>query len=640
MDLEHIKRLYIITFIFWFISNSAIAQIKNEDKDSYLDADYYFYIKNYKKSLDLLLSIYPNYPDHGNINYLIGACYILGHNDAGKALPYLKKATTDISKDYRPGDLKNSAAPSDAWLFYGDALHATEQFQEASNAYHTYLDYSPNDEITQDLARRRIMGLGISYEGYMRPSPLEVINMGQEFNSEGNDYKPVVSGDGNTMVFTSQRGGTNRIYYSQKSDNAWGQPTDITRELGSDGNFFASSLSFSGAHLFLIKKDGSNSDIYESDLDNGTWGKVVALNKKINSGFNETGACMSSDGKVLFFSSDKPGGFGGIDIYFSESEKGKWSRPQNVESPVNTEFDEDFPVCSATGDTLFFSTNGRESIGRMDIFRTTKSSDGYWEMPENIGVPYNTVENDYLGMYLKPDGEAYLAQLPENGFGDMDIVHITHKKAPLAKRAISDTGAQLAAKPPEPGLIYKGMPQNNVVSTADIPIPQDTDAAYEKTTNGQLQHSKEEAGQQASPGPMEEKKATNTSNQQSETVENIQALEGNDKEGKPGLETKPDIKKENVISMPDDENNFYADRNTSTATFTIQLMALRNPKDKSVIKGIDLSKIHVSAGSDGYTRYTYGRYNSLTEVRKVLLQLEKSGHKNAFIKKISSISNY
>lgn len=644
MDVEHIKRLYIVTFIVWFISNSATAQIKNEDKDNYLDADYYFYIKDYKKSLDQLLPIYHNYPDHGNINYLIGACYILGFNNASKALPYLKTATKDVNKDYRPGDLKNSGSPSDVWLFYGDALHATGQFQEASNAYHKYLDFSPNDEIIQDLARKRIMGLGISYEGYVRPSPLVVINMGKEFNSEGNDYKPVVSGDGNTMVFTSVKGSSNRIYYSQKSGNEWGQPADITRELGSDGNYFASSLSFSGTHLFLIKKDASNSDIYESDLENGAWSKVSALNKKINSGFNETGACVSSNGKVLFFSSDRPGGYGGIDIYFAESEKGKWSKPQNIESPVNTDFDDDFPICSETGDTLFFSTNGRESIGRMDIFRTIKSSDGYWEIPENIGLPYNTVENDYLGMCLIPNGEAYVAQLPENGFGEMDIVHIAYKEVSLAKQAISDTGMPLVVGLKEPVPDYKSVPQNDMASSPDDSIPQNIlllqGVAREELAGEQLQPGAEKTGKQANPEPIEEKKVTVSSDQQSETVENIQAFEDNDTEDNPGMVIKPDIKQENVISRSDNKNNLYADGNISTATLTIQLMALRNPKDKSVLQNLDASKIRVSTGDDGFTRYTYGKYNSLAEARKILRQLEKSGHKNAFIRKISSISNY
>ncbi len=643
MDVEHIKRLYIITFVFWFISNSATAQIKNEDKDNYLDADYYFYIKDYRKSLDQLLPIYHNYPDHGNINYLIGACYILGLNNAIEALPYLKTATKDVNRDYRPGDLKNSGAPPDVWLFYGDALHATGKFQEASNAYHTYLDFSPNDEITQDLARRRIMGLGISYEGYVRPSPLAAINMGKEFNSEGNDYKPVVSGDGNTMVFTSAKGVSNRIYYSQKSDNSWGQPVDITRELGSDGDYFASSLSFSGTHLFLVKKDESNSDIYESDLVNGTWGKMSAMNKKINSGFNETGACVSSDGKVLFFSSDRPGGYGGADIYFVESEKGKWSKPQNIESPVNTAFDDDFPICSTTGDTLFFSTNGRESIGKMDIFRTIKSSDGYWGMPENIGMPYNTVENDYLGMYLKPDGEAYVAQLPEDGFGKMDIMHITRMEAPLARQVISDTG-QLAEKPEEPVSISQSILQNDETSTADDVIPQDDlllqNPVHEELAGGQPGLGVEKADKQETHVPPEDKTTTVPSGLKSETTGNIQDMGDSDDGEKPGSVTKPGIKQGNVISPPDNGNTFSDDKNTNTATLTIQLMALRTPKDKSVIKGVDVGKIHVSTGSDGFTRYTYGQYNSLVGARKVLQQLEKSGHRNAFIKKISSISNY
>ncbi len=624
-----------------------MAQIRSEDKNDYLDADYYFYIKDYDKALNILLSLHPRYPKHGNMNYLIGASYILGKNNSHKALGYLKTAIKDINENYRSGNLKYSGAPPDAWLFYGDALHADGQFQEASKAYHNYLNYVQNDEIAKDMAIRRILGIGISYEGYLRAPGLIVKNMGKLYNTEGNEFRPAVSGNGKTMVYISNTGTSNRIFYMQKLNGNWLEPVDITRELGSDGNFYISSLTYHGNRLYLIKQDRTNSDIYESNLEDGTWSKISALSKRINSAYNETGACVSTDGKKLYFSSDRQEGYGGIDIYSSELIKGKWAKPVNLESSVNTSFDDDSPIISYSGDSLFFSTNGRESIGKMDIFVTVKSEDGQWGSPENIGLPYNTVENDYLGMYIKKDGKAYLSQMHDEGFGQMDIVYITKDELPVKSpdRLLTEKMEKEPDTLSEELLTQKDFDDvdDGQITTEVIAEHPGTRIIGEKAAQDGIEKITEgKAAEQ-----VYEKTKPETNNvvpeQNTASINDSPVVKGKEDipEVKPqGQKAKENIPVNTLIVKEQVKRAKTSEIHSGMGIYTIQLMALRKLKEKSVIRNIDLGKVKISHGNDGYVRYTYGEYNTVKEAQEALKQLFYAGHKNAFIKEINLIDNY
>ena len=122
--------------------------------------------------------------------------------------------------------------------------------------------------------------------------------------------------------------------------------------------------------LFLSRDDNYNSDIYSSSFNGDTWSKTVKLNKNINTKYWESHGFISEDGKQLIFASDRPGGFGGLDLYISRKVNGDWGPAVNLGPEINTPFNEDRPFLINNGKNTFFSSQGHENIGGYDIFRS------------------------------------------------------------------------------------------------------------------------------------------------------------------------------------------------------------------------------------------------------------------------------
>ncbi len=153
---------------------------------------------------------------------------------------------------------------------------------------------------------------------------------------------------------------------------------------------------------FLISVEGKeNSDLYMVEFSSGVFAKPVKLG--LNSDYNEINGTFSNDGEKIYFSSDRPGGQGGFDIYETEMiGKNKWSDPKNIGSEINTANDEQSPFMMKDGMTLYFSSKGHESNGNFDIYIVTQGDDGVWGTPDRLGEPINS-EKDDLYYRMSPD---------------------------------------------------------------------------------------------------------------------------------------------------------------------------------------------------------------------------------------------
>lgn len=163
-------------------------------------------------------------------------------------------------------------------------------------------------------------------------------------------------------------------------------------------------------------------DIYLSEYRNGKWSQLKKLETPISTQFNESHACLSPSGE-LYFTSDRKGGFGGLDIYRAKKDaRGSWGNPINLGSAINSPYNEETPFLNAGGTSLYFSSQGHYNMGGYDLFRSDLSSDGGWLPPVNLGYPLNTTDDD---MFFFPAGkeEAGYSYRFQMGSAQSDLVH-------------------------------------------------------------------------------------------------------------------------------------------------------------------------------------------------------------------------
>jgi outer membrane protein OmpA-like peptidoglycan-associated protein len=190
------------------------------------------------------------------------------------------------------------------------------------------------------------------------------------------------------------------------------------------------AVSPDGKQLFIYK-DTRSGDIYVSTLTDPTnyvWSKPVSLGENINSKYQEPSVSMTADGKTLFFSSDRPGGKGGLDIYYSrKTSDGKWGAAINLGDTINTPYDDDAPFIHPEGTTLYYSSRGHATMGGYDIFRCYLEND-HWTTPENLGYPINTVDDDSYFVLSADNKHGYYASANDGGHGEKDVYLISMPK--------------------------------------------------------------------------------------------------------------------------------------------------------------------------------------------------------------------
>jgi Tol biopolymer transport system component len=261
-----------------------------------------------------------------------------------------------------------------------------------------------------------------------RPIAYTEENIGELFNDEKANFNPLISADGKSFAFMVSLKFYDAVMFSKLVDGKWTGPINITPELQSDGDFYISCLSADGKLLFLSKDDNYNSDIYSSSFDGISWTKTVKLNKNINTKYWESHGFISETGDKIIFASDRPGGFGGLDLYVSLKVNGDWGTAVNLGPEINTQFNEDRPFLINNGKTIFFSSQGHENIGGYDLFRSDLQSNSLWSKPKNLGYPINTPDDNIFFMPVGDGKVGYYSVFKESGgLGKEDIYKITLK---------------------------------------------------------------------------------------------------------------------------------------------------------------------------------------------------------------------
>lgn len=416
----------LICLSFFLTLTAAGQQNKQQIEELYKDANAYFYFEDYEEALALYLKIHNSYTDNFNLDYRIGFCYLNIPGRKHLAVPYLERASKNITKRYSDQSIKEMRAPVEALFYLGNAYFINNQLNKAQQAYDQFLE-SIRSEKLYDMDYMTHQVNSIKRSKTIRSYPVNFLrsNLGTPINDHLPNYNPVVSGDGQTLAFTTKQKFYQAIYVARKEGDKWGTPRNITLDLVVDGNCTTLSLSYSGDELYLFKDVDHVGNIYVSNYKNGKWSPMRKLNDNINTQHYETHACVSADGTKLFFSSNRAGGYGDLDIYVSERVPGgDWGPATNLGPNINSRFNENTPFVTTDGNTLYFSSEGHNTMGGYDIFFSQKQSDGTWSKPVNMGYPINSTDDDLFYFPIGDGSVGLMALFANDAIGETDIYQL------------------------------------------------------------------------------------------------------------------------------------------------------------------------------------------------------------------------
>jgi hypothetical protein len=420
------SKIALLLVIGLFILNiTSYSQGKVNNKETFLEAESFFLHEEFSEALPLYVQLKETSPWNYNLDYRIGRCYIAMPSEKMKAIAYLEKAVKHVTKDYTEGKFSEEMAPQDAIFYLGDAYRINNQLEKAIATYKLFKTKASSKTYDLKLLNNQIESCQRAIEAIKKPIDVDKTNLGKDINTRYSETNPVVTPNEDVLVYATKLPFYDALFYTRKIDGQWTKPINIIPELGVDGDCFPTCISYDGNELFLYRSNDYRGDIYVTNYKNGKWSKIRKLNNNINTKYWEAHASLSRDGKTLYFSSNRDGGFGGLDLYKSERTDGEnWGPAVNLGSVINTRYNEDTPFILLDGKRLYYSSDGHESIGGYDIFYSDLSPKGVWLKSKNLGYPVNTTDDDLFYCPIRDGSIAYMAVYEPNGFGRFDIVRL------------------------------------------------------------------------------------------------------------------------------------------------------------------------------------------------------------------------
>ncbi len=437
--MKNVIRFVAILVIFLVLPCQTTAQNPREIKQLFRDAEYYYLMEEYERAIasyEKLLSIDPQ---NSNVHYLVGFSYLNALGNRALAISHLEKATENVEEDYREGSYKERKAPVLAYFMLGRAYHVNNEFDKAIEAYQRYrkmLDFVQFAEI--EYVKRNIRACELAESMIKSPVNVDFISMEDETGQNYPNSHPVISGNDSVMVYATHKPNGKSMSMITKKNGSWSKPKVIDKDIDLQGNFFPVSLSYDGTELYIVYQDYMLSDILVSNYNGRRWSRAEPLDKNINTRGLETHASISSDGKTLYFTSDRKGGWGGMDIYKSVRDaSGTWQEPENLGFGINTYYNEETPFISQNDSVLYYSSEGLNTMGGYDVFYTSIDEEGFYSVPQNLGYPISTTDDD---LFYNPGWHgtrSYYAMQPDDDPSNSVIYAVVNSSGQTDDRATS-----------------------------------------------------------------------------------------------------------------------------------------------------------------------------------------------------------
>jgi len=645
-------RIKIISIILLLLTlvvlpTAVSAQSQSEMKKIFAKADSYYLFEEYELANQLYLLL--DTTNNLNIKYKIGNCYLNIPGEKEKSIPYLEAAVKTSSYDSKTLTFKELRAPLDAYFSLAKAYLVNNQLEKALSTLETFSKLARETKAkggmtNLDYIDQQIQACKNAIQYKANPVTFSKKTMGNDFNQGAINDNPAVSFDGNTIVYTERRGVVNAIFYSKKERGKWQTPIEITAQLNAGEDCSSSSLNSDGTELFLYKTDNYDGNIYSSNFLNGAWTPIKKLNKNINTKFYESHASISADGKKLYFTSNRDGGQGNLDIYVSEKDaSGEWGPAVNMGAAINTPFNEDTPFITQNDSVLYFSSEGHSSMGGYDIFKSQKIGN-VWKTPTNVGFPINTTDDDKFFQPVNNGKNAYYSMTTDYkkkdifylGMGSTDVNQVFEIKG---KFSLKDTVVNFDEN-------YSVHLINRTSGdTLDVGFPNKYTGLYSfNVSPGQFKIFYKGYGY------ITQKIDTTILQDNPNLALNIDVSLERDTSIKKISLPLTVYEKINLALIPTvssvDTSTLIRNLNVSDVGdinikdsdilyYTVQVMALHNPVDVTYFKYITDMKVLYN-DLDKFYRYTTGRFSTREDAYSSRLELIRKGYpEEIFIKKVS-----
>lgn len=435
-------RAYLFLFLI-AISVSVSAQnlgkgwkSDKEGQEKFLVAEELFYNQNFLNALEIYRELEVKYPDTDILNFRIGVCLLHKTDEVEQSVTYLEKVK-----------VKNPKAV-DIDYYIACAYHLTRQYTKALASIDLVLANKKTSLETKAKAERLREYCNNAIELEKEPVDVKIRNVGAPVNTAGSEYVPVVTSDDSAMFYTyvgeTSVGGLQAypgipdsggiyfedIYWSKRDKNDWLAPEPLGNQINTVGHDAAVGLSNDGQTLIVYKDEAGGGDLYLSHLDGNQWSAPQPIEGDVNTGAWEGHATFSADMRVMYFASERSGGYGGRDIWMAVlGDDGRWGNVRNLGPKINTAENEDAPFLHPNGLILMFSSEAHNSMGGYDIFQTELTpKDSMWSEPgepQNLGCPVNTPGDDKYFVLALDGKHGYYSSGAAGGLGQQDLYVIS-----------------------------------------------------------------------------------------------------------------------------------------------------------------------------------------------------------------------
>ncbi|MCX2745895.1 OmpA family protein [Mangrovivirga sp. M17] len=449
---------------------------QNSIENALSDAERYMEGGSYDLATDLLSYVDSVAKPNKKVKFYLGKSYFLDDKRQKAERVFNELEEIGVPDDYR----------ADVNFYLGRINHFNYNFDTAIYYYNQYLSLASSPDapgynemlveggiekfIRESLRAKELMENVLS---------LEIKNSGPVVNSQYAEYVPTPTADELTMYFTSRRENTtggNRdldgrffedIYVVTRPtvNDKWNSPKQLPPPVNTKGHDANVGLSFDGKKLIIYKPENGGDLFFSEKTGENAW-SIATPFEGINSPHWEASACFTKNGEYLYFSSDRPGGFGGSDIYRARRlSNGKWGEIENLGPMINSSLDEDAPYIYVDNETLFFSSKGHLGMGGFDIYSTTYNPEtDTWSPPRNIGYPVNTPDDDIYFNLAAGGARAYFSSFRKDGYGEKDIYVLSRPNQEEDKFMMKLKFSDKVAENTVPGSILITDPGEEVVA--------------------------------------------------------------------------------------------------------------------------------------------------------------------------------